>query len=602
MPPPVQSDEYDTLTSVVATLSSASGYVKSAYDFLCWAYGISSTKQLTDTLNKLVEELEFVKQRLVAIQNQLNELTEAVARIENEQRILALREHMVSVQTLAFKLRTEGNTPDDFAAIAYEAGLRADQLLDSGLWLWRDVTRPPEVRLLEPEFKTALALPVYSLALYTLAAAVVLHTRNNPAVRRATYGAVLDRHLEAISVRPGWKDGRDLTAAATLQEKVRVRIHCEVLAHERYSRDGRCRFDIYCVDRIERQRSLVREAEVVYAAGGDNVLCTFDPELTVADELECRDNEPAILLFELWKGILTNVRDRGAFQARAVQDQFPHWTSAQAEIYTVAPDGSLTLHRQLWPRIDGKFDQSAVVGSGWNNGIVVPGGGTVAYLGTEPGEWYWYRHSGAERPVITDAWLQRRPVLAGGRAARGTSWLHNHRVFGGGEGILYGIAKNAELFAINGRRVLGRRAGDLTWMKHDDTGGGSGGFGPERKVGHGWNMYRTVFSMGRGVIYGIDAAGFLFWYRHEGYLDGSTRWSGRRQVGNGWGEFAHVFAAGEGLIYAVYPNGRTFCYRHTSWRTGEAIWEGAVELESRFENWHAIFATLPGEAGFRPPN
>jgi hypothetical protein len=598
MPPPVESDEFDTVSMLV----DAAGYVKAAYDFILWAYGISETKEITATVARLAEEMTLVQQRLAAIEAQLNALTEEVVKIENTQRVLNLGEHAVSLQTLIFKLKNPANTADDFAAIAFEAGLRADQLLNNELWLWREVRKGPPITPLDaPDFKTAFALPVYSMALFTLAAAIVLRVNGNTQLVGSDYGAVLDRHIAAVSLRAEWRDEGGFDSATTLQEKVRVRLYCHAAAFTTYAQDGQCQFSVYGIDVIERKRTLLREIALPFPPGAA-VLCTYDPAMLRGDEVDFEDNDPAVRLLELWREILTCVKHSAAFASRPFQGQFPNWTAVLADVYAVGQDGVLTLCRQVWPRSDGKFDQRVPVGTGWAGGTVAVGGGSVLYVGVEPGDWCWYRHTGAERPQIANTWQDRRNVLAGGPFSRGAEWLRNRRVFGGGYGVLYGIVQTTEVDAHGGHIMHGLEAGDLMWMKHEDNTGGSGGFGPEKKVGNGWQTFDRVFAMGEGVIYGLDPNGDLWWYRHNDYLDGGTSWTGRHIVRHGMDSFAWMFGAGQGLIYALYPNGRILCYRHLGWTTGDSRWDGPLELEVLLPNQYAIFAALPGDAGFHPPS
>jgi hypothetical protein len=89
---------------------------------------------------------------------------------------------------------------------------------------------------------------------------------------------------------------------------------------------------------------------------------------------------------------------------------------------------------------------------------------------------------------------------------------------------------------------LGHLDGNATW---ENSGQG-------KKVGNGWN-FKQVFGGADGVIYGVLGNGDLLWYQHLGHLDGNATWenSGQgKKVGNGW-NFKQVFGGDDGVIYGV---------------------------------------------------
>ncbi|MFI1667811.1 tachylectin-related carbohydrate-binding protein, partial [Streptomyces sp. NPDC020598] len=88
----------------------------------------------------------------------------------------------------------------------------------------------------------------------------------------------------------------------------------------------------------------------------------------------------------------------------------------------------------------------------------------------------------------------------------------------------------------------------LRWYRHDGWTDGTArwtaGQGGNLLSG-GWNIYRTVFSGGQGVIYAITPDGQLRWYRHDGWTDGTARWTagqGGNLLSGGWNIYRTVFS------------------------------------------------------------
>ena len=135
-----------------------------------------------------------------------------------------------------------------------------------------------------------------------------------------------------------------------------------------------------------------------------------------------------------------------------------------------------------------------------------------------------------------------------------------HRVFSGGDGILYGIKPN----------------GDLLWYRHFDPGGGSNSWSANSgtKIGTGWSDFSSVLGNGDGVIYAIQPNGDLLWYRHLDPWVGSNSWAFATgvKIGSGWNTFSAVVAGSNGILYGIRPNGDLLWYRHLDPLGGSNSW------------------------------
>ncbi|MCP2275707.1 tachylectin-related carbohydrate-binding protein [Nocardia amikacinitolerans] len=240
--------------------------------------------------------------------------------------------------------------------------------------------------------------------------------------------------------------------------------------------------------------------------------------------------------------------------------------------YWVKPDGRLQ-----WARHDGVSDGTnawtglgggVTVGSGWDaySSVFCGGAQGIIYAVTPAGDLHWYSHEGFEDGTAT--WT----AGDGGRLV-GSGWNAYAQVFAGGTRVVAGQPNGFVIYGITPE-------GDLYWHRHDGWTDGSpswtGGAGG-RRVGAGWGVYPKVFSIGRGVIYGITADGEMDWYRHDGWIDGSPTWTasaGGRRVDSGWDAYRRVFGSydGSGQIYGIDENDDLEWYRHDGWQTGEPSW------------------------------
>jgi hypothetical protein len=217
----------------------------------------------------------------------------------------------------------------------------------------------------------------------------------------------------------------------------------------------------------------------------------------------------------------------------------------------------------------------AEVDTGWSPGAkVYPGGvyglGAALYVVTPDGVMRWYRHD--DYRGSTRKWSAGVQV--------GTGWNGYARIFGAGDGVVYGIDP----------------AGDLYWYRHLDAAnaGPQPKWTPRAKVGNGWGHFLHVFAGGEGLVYAVHPDGRLLWYRHDGYLTGAPSWRGPNEVGTGWGHFRSLFATGSGRIYAVQPNGDLYYYEHTGWADGKPFWRPYQVLGPGFDRFAWLFPAMWG--------
>ncbi|RYX83329.1 hypothetical protein EON83_15005 [bacterium] len=177
----------------------------------------------------------------------------------------------------------------------------------------------------------------------------------------------------------------------------------------------------------------------------------------------------------------------------------------------------------------------------------------------------------------------------------GSGWNNFRKVISMDKGVLYAWSAN----------------GELRWYKHNQyTYGGGGEFGWEQNqlVGKHWN-FQDVFGGGNGVIYAVTEDGKLMWYRHRNYLSAvptsednpqvwQQSWDGPKQIGSGWDQFTNIFSPGNGEIYAIKPTGELMYYQHLGWRTGAMKWGVNAVVAKGWGDYDTVFARV--KTGDRP--
>ena len=102
----------------------------------------------------------------------------------------------------------------------------------------------------------------------------------------------------------------------------------------------------------------------------------------------------------------------------------------------------------------------------------------------------------------------------------------------------------------------------------------------QNRVGSGWNRFRRVFAGGQGIVYAMMENGDLYWYKHFGYADGAPNWAPAQKVGTGWQVFKHVFSDRQGHIYAITAQGELLWYDHLGRQDGSFNWSGSWRSRS----------------------
>lgn len=177
-------------------------------------------------------------------------------------------------------------------------------------------------------------------------------------------------------------------------------------------------------------------------------------------------------------------------------------------------------------------------------------------------------------------------------AARGGSkdWRGPKRIGHGWNGF-------RTVFNCGGHAIYGLKPnGELWWYAHDGFADGTDRWRASRPVGHGWNRYKTVFPGGEYVVYGIEPDGGLFWYRHNGAPEGGdvSSWSGPRRVADDWNIFDKVFSGGDGVIYGIRPDGVLERRQHIGYLTGEPKWAPQKEIGTGWSHFLDVVAASDG--------
>jgi hypothetical protein len=210
--------------------------------------------------------------------------------------------------------------------------------------------------------------------------------------------------------------------------------------------------------------------------------------------------------------------------------------AGKSGIYALSHDGVLQ-----WYRHDGAYDGGnnwtgpVEVGTGWNIfDQVVAGGDGVLYGILPDGTLRWYRHTAYTSPTgDADEWAAPKDVAKG--------WNHRH-VFSGGEGVLYYVNEAGDLMWTKHKTyldALAKPAGSSAIGAHRS-------WEAPRTVGTDWGRFSKIFSAGEGDIYAIEPNGDLFWYKHDGWRDGTPAWRGGERIASGWGDCLFAFGLIDG--------------------------------------------------------
>lgn len=306
------------------------------------------------------------------LSERVDTITEDLAKVENKVRVRALQEHTLGIDTLAFRLRNSPNNQSIAREVAFEAGARADLFLtDSDLWLWTDVqtmTRFDEqgnvvriVERVEPDFKTLPALAVYSAAISTWVAAILVASKEDIAVIHSDYRERLRRHIAAVSVRPNWDDLHQ--PPDSFPEQIRSRITCWPFASTKFAENGVCKYVIKCRNAIERADKSVRSVDILVNDPSPIVLCTADPNLGLLDERDIEEQDHGIVILGVLEQMLRDVERRGTLRQQVI-GQFDMTTKLLSMVYGVKQDGIVSWFHQIQPSSDGSWDGPKTAGTG----------------------------------------------------------------------------------------------------------------------------------------------------------------------------------------------------------------------------------------------
>lgn len=212
------------------------------------------------------------------------------------------------------------------------------------------------------------------------------------------------------------------------------------------------------------------------------------------------------------------------------------------------------------------------VGNGWADNLKVfkanPNGkDKIVYTVSQEGWLSWYKHNGYASG--SSDWETPKNVGIG---------FNGQHVFSGGNGVIYLIDKAGEIYWY---KHLGYQTGEKTWLNN----------GVGKKIEAGWNDARHVFSGGDGIIYKIDSQGDLYWSKHLGFQDGTAKWSEQKKVGSGWQNLRQVFSGGNGIINAVKNDGTLLWQKHNGFATGTVLWanNGAAKTIGSGWNFNFVF-------------
>jgi hypothetical protein len=230
------------------------------------------------------------------------------------------------------------------------------------------------------------------------------------------------------------------------------------------------------------------------------------------------------------------------------------------------------------------------MGNGWQNFRQIIPGTYVHRPGSPPqfsilgltqsGQFKWYQHQRTSDNGATAAW--RGPV----DIPASWNWNDYARLFGGGDGVIYGISPQ----------------GALAWHRLDESTSPARWLGP-MVVANGWGNLLHAFSGGSltdgtGVLYAVTSDGRLHWHLHPGLLTGAPGISKQAVVSSGWENYSKVFSPGDGHIYALNQAGTLVWTKHEGLGTGAPDWREAVPVSSGMQDAMQLLPLLWGKPSY----
>ncbi len=128
------------------------------------------------------------------------------------------------------------------------------------------------------------------------------------------------------------------------------------------------------------------------------------------------------------------------------------------------------------------------------------------------------------------SWQDLKPKVVG------KGWGDFKAVFPGGDGIIYTVTNDGKLLRYRHVAYLAGRGLES-----------AGAWEGPVNINNGWSDYRNFFSRGEGIIYAVASNGELFWFKERvprlgGRAAIGRPWYGPQKVDDAWGNFSSVFA------------------------------------------------------------
>ncbi len=212
-------------------------------------------------------------------------------------------------------------------------------------------------------------------------------------------------------------------------------------------------------------------------------------------------------------------------------------------IYAVQADGLLVYYRHSgWLTGSGVWSNGGglVIGDGWQQFKTVLASEDGQLFGiTQDGEARWYKRLFTEVATGAGSWHPN----SGASVLTGLEGFP--RMFGGFDGVLYGVDTD----------------GDLHWFKYQG-GDGSTEWHPKsgEVIGSGWKQYYALWAGPNGVIFGIrQGSSLLHWWRYLGASDNWAHGGAPRVIGSGFSDDTNKswFTNTNGTVYLLWLDGGT---------------------------------------------
>lgn len=185
----------------------------------------------------------------------------------------------------------------------------------------------------------------------------------------------------------------------------------------------------------------------------------------------------------------------------------------------------------------------------------VPGGNGILYAIQADGALLWYNHTGWA--AGTTAWA------AGSGLVIGAQWQQFTTVLASADGQFFCLKPNGDLLWYKYK------------LTNANTGAGSWDPASGSVIGHQFNKFARIFGGFDGVIYGVDNTGELYWYRYSGGNGSVTWGANSgAAIGGGFLEYPWLWADPDGVIYGARQGSQLAWFRHLvpNLNTGAGSW------------------------------